>query len=44
MIMLNKKFSLSFHCHCHLQSDSSTFTENVRYLMYKYEIPIFVWE
>ena len=27
-----------------LQSDSSTFAENVRYLMYKYEIPIFVWE
>ena len=27
-----------------LQSDSATFAENVRYLMYKYEIPIFVWE
>ena len=27
-----------------LKSDSSTFAENVRYLMYKYEIPIFVWE
>ena len=27
-----------------LQSDSSTFAENVQYLMYKYEIPIFVWE
>ena len=25
-----------------LKSDSSTFAENVRYLMYKYEIPIFV--
>ena len=25
-------------------SDLSTFAENVRYLMYKYEIPIFVWE
>ena len=24
-----------------LQSDSSTSAENVRYLMYKYEIPIF---
>ena len=24
-----------------LQSDSSNFAENVRYLMYKYEIPIF---
>ena len=27
-----------------LKSDSSTFAENLRYLMYKYEIPIFVWE
>ena len=27
-----------------LKSDSSTFAENVRYLMYKYEIPIFAWE
>ena len=27
-----------------LKSDSLTFAENVRYLMYKYEILIFVWE
>ena len=27
-----------------LQSDSSAFAENVRYLMYKYEIPTFVRE
>ena len=27
-----------------LQSVSSTFAENVRYLMSKYEIPISVWE
>ena len=27
-----------------LQSDSSTFAENVRYLMYKYEIPTVVRE
>ena len=27
-----------------LKRDFSTFAENVRYLMYKYEIPIFVWE
>ena len=27
-----------------LKSDSSTLAENVRYLMCKYEIPIFVWE
>ena len=27
-----------------LQSDSSTIAENVRYLMYKYEIPTFVRE
>ena len=27
-----------------LKSDSSTFTENVQYLMYKYEMPILVWE
>ena len=27
-----------------LQSDSSTFAENDGYIMYKYEIPIFVWE
>ena len=27
-----------------LNSDSSAFAENVRYLMYNYEIPIFVWE
>ena len=27
-----------------LKSDSSTFAENVRYLTYNYEIPIFVWE
>ena len=31
------------HIH-NLQSDSSNFAENVRYLMYKYEIPILVWE
>ena len=27
-----------------LKSDSSTFAEHVRYLMYKYQIPILVWE
>ena len=27
-----------------LKSDSLTFAENVRYLLYKYEIPIFAWE
>ena len=30
--------------HLFLRNDSSTFAENVRYLLYKYEIPIFVWE
>ena len=27
-----------------LKSDSLTFAENIRYSVYNYEIPIFVWE
>ena len=43
--MLNSRNLTVFkHISWFLKSDSSTFAENVRYSMYKYEIPIFVWE
>ena len=43
--MLNNRNLTVFKLiHLFLRSDSSTFAENVRYLLYKYEIPIFVWE
>ena len=42
--MLNSRNLTVYVIRLFLQSDSSTFAENVRYLMYKYEIPIFVWE
>ena len=37
------KFVYSKLIRLFLKSDSSTFAENVRCLMYKYEIPNFVW-
>ena len=43
--MLNSRNLTVFKLiHLLLRSDSETFAENVRYLMYKYEILIFVWE
>ena len=44
-VMLNSRNLTVFKLiRLYLQSDSWNFAENVRYFMYKYEIPVFVWE